>query len=118
WHTIGMPEHDRRQRTAMPPGERRLRSQLVKILSQQPLLRATLARRLRVCGKPGCRCTQGQKHEGLYLVTQQGGKYRQLYVPKDWEDKVTQWVQNTHQVQELMDELSRTFWEKVRQRQD
>lgn len=102
----------------MDPAERRVRSQLVKLLSHQPLLRATLARRFRVCGKPGCRCTRGQKHEGLYLVIQQDGKYRQLYVPKDWEDKVTQWVNNAHQAQELMDELSRIYWDKVRQRRD
>jgi hypothetical protein len=113
-----MPELDEHRPTASPPDEHHLRAQLVELLSRQPLLRATLPRRFRVCGKPGCRCTRGQKHKGLYLVIQQDGKYRQLYVPKDGQDKVTHWVHNAHQVQELLDELSRTYWEKVRQRQD
>jgi hypothetical protein len=101
----------------MSPQERRLRSELRRILNGSGVLHGTLVRRRRVCGKPNCRCARGQKHESLYLVVTEGGTSRQLYVPKDWEPTVRQWVQQYHKARELMEEVSRIHWKKVRQRQ-
>ena len=74
-------------------------------------------RRQRLCGKPNCKCTRGEKHEGLYLVASEGGKLRQLYIPKEWEQTVQQWVNDYHQARELMEGISRIGWDKVRNRQ-
>ena len=101
----------------MSPQERRLRSELRRILNGSGVLHGTLVRRRRVCGKPNCRCARGQKHESLYLVVTEGGTSRQLYVPKDWEPTVRQWVQQYRKARELMEEVSRIHWKKVRQRQ-
>ena len=104
-------------RTGMSAEERELRSELRKILSNGGVLHGTLLQRRRVCGKPNCKCTRGEKHESFYLVVTEGGQSRQLYVPKDWEPTVRQWVQDYQRARELMDEVSRLHWQKVRQRQ-
>lgn len=105
-------------RGSMSVEERRLRSELKKLLNQRGLLRGSLLRRKRVCGKLNCKCARGQKHEGVYLVVSQGGKPRQLYIPKEWEQVVQQWVDDHRRARQLMEDISRIHWEKVRNRQD
>jgi hypothetical protein len=105
-------------RSKMSPQERRARSRLVQVLSQRGVLRGSLLVRRRVCGKAGCRCTQGHAHESLYLVISEEGRTRQLYVPKEWEPRVRQWVEDYQQARKLMEEVSRIHWDKVRRRQD
>lgn len=102
----------------MAGAERSFRSKLAKVIHEQGMLRGTLLQRKRVCGKPSCRCTRGQKHESLYLVISEAGRTRQLYVPKEWEATVRQWVQGYRQAQELLEEISRLHWDKVKNRQD
>lgn len=104
-------------RTSQSAQERRLRSELRKILDGSGMLHGTVIERQRVCGKPNCKCTRGQKHRSLYLVVTEGGKPRQLYVPQDWEQTVRQWVKDYQKARELMEELSRLHWLKVRERQ-
>ena len=104
-------------RTSQSAQERRLRSELRKILDSSGMLHGTVIERQRVCGKPNCKCTRGQKHRSLYLVVTEGGKPRQLYVPGDWEQTVRQWVKDYQEARELMEELSRLHWLKVRERQ-
>ena len=100
----------------MSAAERRLRSQLAQVVSGRGLIRGSLLLRRRVCGKPNCRCTRGQGHQSLYLAISQGGRTRQLFVPKPYEAAVRQGVADYHRAKELMEEISRLYWEKVRQR--
>ena len=102
----------------MSAHERDLRSTINRLLSQQGLIHGTLITRKRVCGKGNCRCAKGQLHESLYLVVTEGGKSRQMYVPRQWERPVREWIEQYAQARRLMDELSSLHWEKVRQRQD
>lgn len=101
----------------MSAHERGSRSRLAQLISQRGLLRGSLLVRRRVCGKANCRCTRGQEHESLYLVISEGGRTRQLYVPKDWEARVRQWVDAYRRARQLMEEISRLYWDKVRNRQ-
>lgn len=94
-----------------------MRSRLTQLVSGgQGLMRGTLLVRRRVCGKPSCKCARGQPHESLYLVVSEQGRSRQLFVPKDWEARVRGWVENHRAARELMEEISRIYWDKVRQR--
>jgi hypothetical protein len=102
----------------MPPAERHARSRLAQLASQRGLLRGSLLVRRRVCGKAGCKCARGELHESLYLVISEGGRTCQLYVPKDWEPRVRQWVADHQHARQLMEEISRLYWNKVRKRQD
>lgn len=105
-------------RTQMTAHERQLRSAIHRILSQQGLIHGTLLTRQRRCGKPRCRCRRGELHESLYLVVTEGGKSRQMYVRRQWEQTVRQWIEQYAQARRLMDELSQVHWEKVRHRKD
>ena len=98
--------------------ERQARSALARLITQRGLLRGNLLERRRVCGKPNCRCTRGELHAGLYLVFSAGGKLRQLFVPKTWQTRVRQWVADYHAARQLLEQISRLYFEKLRQRQD
>jgi hypothetical protein len=93
-------------RTHMSARERELRSAINCILSQQGLIHGTLITRKRVCGKSNCRCAKGQLHESLYLVATEGGKSRQMYVPRELEAPVRQWIDHYTQARQILDELS------------
>ena len=101
----------------MSAQERHLRSQLVQLLSGAGLLRATLNPRQKTCGKAGCRCARGEKHSALYVVVSENGKPRQLYVPHYLEPQARQWVASYRRVRELLDELSRLYWDKLCRRE-
>ena len=105
-------------RSSLPPGERKRRSRLTQIVSGQRFLRGTLAPRLRRCGKPNCRCAQGELHASLYLVQSQGGKPRQVFVPKEWEERIRQSVQGYQEVQQLLEELSQVEWQRLLDRKE
>lgn len=113
-----MPEKKPRiARSAMSARERRWRSKLAQFVAEQGFVRGTLQERMRVCGKPNCRCTRGERHRGLYLVLSKEGRTRQLYVPKQWEPTVRQWVENYRQMRDLMEQISDHHLDKVWKRQ-
>lgn len=101
-------------RNHMSARERALRARLAQMAHALPLLRATLNERRLTCGKKGCRCHGGEKHRALYAVSAREGKTRQVFVSREREAAVRQWVDNFHKVHGLLDELSELFWEQVR----
>ena len=100
-------------RSSLPAGERKRRSRLTQIVSGQRFLRGTLAPRLRRCGKPNCRCAHGELHASLYLVQSQRGKPRQVFVPKQWEERIRQGVQSYQEIQQRLEELSEIEWQRL-----
>lgn len=104
--------------TTIPAPERRHRSRLARLAHYNRLLRGTLSVRKLTCGKLQCRCTRGQPHLSLYLVQSQKGKPRQLYVPKQWEDRVRKAVEDYQELQALVEELSELEWQCLTRRED
>lgn len=102
----------------MTSEERKVRSQLARLIAGHGLMRGSLLVRRRRCGKPTCRCARGEGHESLYVVITEKRRTRQLFVPKDWEPRVRQWVEDHHRARQLMEEVSRIYWDKVRRRQE
>jgi len=98
--------------------ERDLRSRLAQLGHQAGRLRGTLAVRERACGKPKCRCAEGRKHVWLYLVASYDGVVRQLYVPKEWEPRVRQWVEQYQAARNLLEQISALYWDKAEKRQE
>ena len=96
--------------------ERRRRSRLAQIIHAARFLRGSLSLRNVRCGKPGCRCARGELHACLYLVRRQGGKLRQLFVPRQWEQRVRQAVENHHEMERLIEELSDLEWKRLQER--
>ncbi len=84
------------QRSKMSVQERKLRSRLAQLAGGRALIHATLSVRHVTCGKKGCRCTQGERHRAVYLVSSAKGKKRQVFVPSAMEEEVRAWVDNYH----------------------
>ena len=96
--------------------ERSFRSRIAQLAHDHWFLRGTLSVRTRTCGKPNCRCARGARHTSLYLVQSHSGKMRQICVPKAWEDRVRQAVQDYQQMQRLIEEVSELEWKRLRER--
>ena len=71
-----------------------------------PVLGASLVRIAKHCGRAGCHCQSGQKHEGSYLTFKEAGKTRTVYVPVDLREEVAQWIGEHRRLKHLMQELS------------
>ena len=95
------------------PGWRRRAAQLLR---EEGFLRGAVSVRRRVCGKPRCRCVEGERHEAMYVVYQDAGRTVQLYVPKEWEERVRRWVKSYREVAGILKKLSGEFERHVRQR--
>jgi len=96
----------------LPAKERQARSRLAKLLHQKPLLIGSLVSMPRTCGKPGCKCAQGELHPGLYLSLRVGSKRRMVYIPQALEAKVRQWVRTYQEAWQLMEQVSKACWER------
>lgn len=98
--------------------EREFRSRITQLVQLHPLLRGSLQLRSRKCGKASCKCAQGELHTSLYLVQSQSGKYRQLFIPKQLEEKARQAVTDYQAMQQLIEELSELEWQRLKDRQE
>ena len=85
---------------------RMLASRLKKVAITKPILIASLAEVERVCGKPSCRCQRGFKHRVTQLTFRDEGKNHTLYVPVDFTEEVRSWIEEHHQLQRLLKEIS------------
>jgi hypothetical protein len=99
-------------RAKLSAAERNFRSRIAQLASGQWFLRGTLSERSGKCGKPNCRCARGELHKPLYLVQSQ----RQICVPKAWQDRVRQAVNDYHLTQKLIEEVSELEWRRLQER--
>lgn len=104
-------------RSKMSSRERQLRSQLNRLASGVALVRGTPLVRERACGKANCKCAKGEKHVSLYLVLSEGGRPRQLFIPKSMESDVRQWVRDYQRVRELLEEVSQIYLDRIKRRE-
>lgn len=104
------------QRSQRPFAERNARSQLAQRITQQPFLRGSLVERARSCGKPTCRCQQGQLHRSLYLATRPKGRRALLYIPRALEETVRQWVQQGRFLAQQLQDLHQLQLDQLLQR--
>ena len=100
------------------PAERKRRARMAQLIHQQRLLRGTLSVRRRQCGKPNCRCARGELHVSLYVVQSHGGKPRQVFVPKAWEERIRAAVEDYQQLQRLLEEISEMEWRRLMAREE
>lgn len=103
-------------RASIPDASRRRRSRIAQLATSTRLLRGTLSVRRVTCGKPGCCCAAGESHVGLYLVQSKNGKSRQLYVPKELEERVRKAIDDYKALQELVEELSDEEWKLLKEK--
>jgi hypothetical protein len=99
-------------RAELSTTERALRSRIAQIACGERFLRGTLSERSSKCGKPNCRCADGEGHTSLYLVQSQAGKVRQLCIPKALQDPIRQAVGEFQEMQRLLQEVSELEWRR------
>lgn len=105
-------------RSHRPVPERQTRSRLVQLLAEQPFLRGSLVERARSCGKPTCRCQQGQLHRSLYLATRHKGQRALLYIPRALEETVRLGVQNGRSLSQQLQALHQLQLDQLLQRKE
>ncbi len=103
-------------RAHRPAPERHARSRLAQLVTQEPFLRGSLVERARPCGKPTCRCQQGQLHRSLYLATRYNGPRALLYLPRALEETVRQGVPNGRRLSQQLQDLHQLQLEQLLQR--
>lgn len=91
---------------------------MTKMVQERRLLRASLVTMSRVCGNANCKCARGEKHVSLYLAQRKEGKPRMLFVPRDWEERVKEWVGNYREVKQQLEEVCEEGWQRVVKRKE
>lgn len=109
-----MAEH--LNRAKLSASERSFRSRIAQLASGQWFLRGTLSQRSSKCGKPNCHCATGAMHQSVYLVQSHAGKLRQICVPKAWQERVRQAVNDYQEMQRLIEEVSELEWKRLQAR--
>lgn len=69
------------------------RDELIKELGQtSPFINGSIVKKYMTCGnKDHCKCSQGKKHVGHYLMYTEDNKPKTAYVPKDLVNEVGNW---------------------------
>jgi hypothetical protein len=73
----------------------------------QQVLAGSLAEQSRRCGRPGCRCADGEPHGPYaYFTPRPAGRGRVRYVPAPLAQVVRRYLQRGEQVQAVLAEIS------------
>ena len=89
------------------------------LMGRQEMLKGTVTKVQRMCGKPGCKCTKGEKHVCYQLSASVEGRTRTRNVPRKHLETVRQltehyrcfrqaraaWVRLNAQIIELINQL-------------
>ena len=71
-----------------------------------PFIQGSLCKVRITCGKPGCRCAVGERHEAHVLSKKVGGKTVTTHIPRDLLNEVESWTEQHRQIKKLMREIS------------
>ena len=86
--------------------ETRRDGKLKKLGTFGPMIAASLCQRMVTCGKPSCKCAQGEKHESWCLTYKEKAKTKTVHVPKGMVKEAERWVKEHKRAKELMAEIS------------
>lgn len=102
-----------RHRSHMSSEERSVRSRLARLVHEDSILCGSLVTMRNTCGKPGCKCAQGERHISLCLSirTEQGRKM--IHIPKSMEEEVTAWVRNYEDTKGWINEISQSCLKRL-----
>lgn len=78
-----------------------------ELYSTGNLIKGSLKTLGRLCGKPNCKCTRGERHQGLFLSFNIKQKSHLIYIPKKLGEKVITMVNNHKKLRQIVNELSK-----------
>jgi hypothetical protein len=85
----------------------RKRDAKLKVLgSVGPFISSSLCKVRTRCGKPDCRCADGDRHEAHILTKKVKGRTVSLYVPKDLLPEVEKWTREWKRIKKTLAEIS------------
>jgi len=88
-----------RHRVYLTAQERQERSRLTQLVHQEPFLRGSLVDSTFKCGKDNCWCGKSSKgHPACYLSIRVGSRRKMIYVPKEQEKQMREWVKNHKEI--------------------
>jgi len=88
-----------RHRGYLTVEERQERSRLAQLVHQEPFLRGSLIDSTFKCGKDNCWCAKSNKgHPACYLSIRVGSKRKMIYVPKNQEKQMREWLKNHKEI--------------------
>ncbi len=93
---------------------RMLESRVKQMAARKPPLAASLVSVQRRCGKPGCHCARGEKHQAHQLTCKVRGKTRTVYVPVDLTEEVRTLIDEHRRLKRLLQEISQLALALVR----
>ena len=99
---------------------RRKRKILINRLpSHDAILRGSIIKRYKRCGKPGCKCAGGRGHGPKYYlsVSQPGSTARMDYIPQKYQEQVEEYVANFRKTKQLLEEICSINQELLRRRE-
>lgn len=92
--------------------QRKARSELTRIVHDEAFVCGSLVTLSRLCGKPGCKCTKGEKHTSLALSVRIQEKRKMIHVPKALEKEVRSMVERYQKIKRLLDAVSQDEMER------
>jgi len=104
------------KRMQMTLKERQSRSKLKPHISWSEFVRGTLTVRYHTCGTAGCKCYKGEKHKSMYISRSKNGKTQQIYIPKEKEAQVKQWVKGYREILKLLENISDSYWDRLKKK--
>jgi uncharacterized protein DUF6788 len=93
---------------------RMLDCRVKQMAARKPVLAASLVSVQRRCGKPGCHCASGQKHQAHQLTYSVRGKTHTVYVPIDYTEEVRSWIDEHRRLKRLLQEMTQLALALVR----
>ena len=91
---------------------------LRQLQNLDPWIEGSLVSTSRKCGKKNCVCHHnGPKHPVLFVTGKEAGKTVCLYIPRQLEAEVKQWVQNYKKLKALIRQISEVQKEIIRLRE-
>lgn len=73
----------------------------------QQVLAGSVVEQTRRCGRPGCRCADGDPHGPYtYFLPRGHGRGRLRYVPAGLTDQVRKWVERGDRAQATLDQIA------------
>lgn len=100
--------------------ERQARSRLAKIVHQQPFLQGSLIDSTFKCGKKNnCWCAKAKEgHPACYLSIRVGKKRKMIYIPKDCEKQIREWVKTYREINRSIAKVSKCCLDRFRKRKE
>jgi hypothetical protein len=85
----------------------RRRAAAARLGDVEQVLSGTLAEQSRRCGRPGCRCADGEPHGPYaYFTPRPAGRGRARYVPASLADAVRRFLRRGTEVEAVLAEIS------------